>query len=1192
MEDYGDVTYDVSYDEDGYCGVDSSNFDELFRPSDLGCSVATTRAESDELSSEPSVQVKGLMSVMHKLALNVESSNLGLVSMRRVIWGYFLGVYTASELDELVTVVVRNREHYRELAAKHCYDGLKKMQSLNPQLFHPLAPVERNPWELNQRLRDLLDEIWQDVERTYQERSLFKNDSVRKTLQNILYVWSREHDYISYKQGMNELLAVVYIVCYRDQVHVSDVVEGSAMKILFSGDFHDLEADAYALFDALLSLEAQLMFDNSAIKTPAIRSRHGDSGNLNHIASLPSRAKLESHNSFIARTKFIHSHILKSYDLPLYNHFQKIDLEPHIFLMRWIRLIFSREFNVNETLNLWDAVFADHFLTTVEHRVLENDINYCLQRLFKFPPTEDISHLISKAKKIRTQYCKRKLEGVAGSQGTSVSNPASTPVKTGHHEPTLFDASTMLTSPLCIKSTAAVTTNTPYMSADCSEAGLTSFTSPSDSSVSSLCISGTRDALEGVASRLYRLHEKAFVLGLRFGTTAYEPEYPLDASEIASGNSVRILKTGIAGSRTAAPGDRVTAIVRSFSPSVEQDISGLARQTFEAVADMLQSTCDEDSDGRQVKTWKVLIYDDEARALLSPMLKVGELRNLGVTLNMPITDRREALPGVDAVYLVGPTKANMEIILADAQRQMYKQVYVNFTTYSPDEYLGEFARKLVESNAHGSVAAITDRHVHFALVAMSSFSLNLPGCFSGLYGGGAGGDDDKLVDTLVDRLLSVLVTLGSLPVLVAPRVISPAAVVAEKLNRKLYEFVCARHQLGISLSSSFNRPMLLILDRTVDLAPMIQHSWNYQPLIHDIFGISFDKVVIETPGDKTKRVTHDLEFGDKLYQAIHRLPLSDVATHISTSLESYNAQVSNINREDGDAAGSLVTAMNAIPQLTEQKRLLDMHTNLATALVDAVKARDLDRFYEFEYDLDLLSEKNCFQQFEDLLANENSTAADLYRALLLIALARPGVSDAKLNELENRIRLRGEVKGESLKGLRNVMKMKAFSEGMLKQIQNAKTADMSTPQQINDHSSPSETPKRDFAQGHKKLAEYSSKIIDTGVNIFKGVRRMLPRKKQSCIVNIVDNFLSNTDVVSDEFAYYDPKTSESVIAPSVRRANSRRCVVFVVGGGSYNESVALQDYATRSKYSIVYGSTAFDRAEDFVEQLGRSTFSL
>lgn len=620
----------------------------------------------------------------------------------------------------------------------------------------------------------------------------------------------------------------------------------------------------------------------------------------------------------------------------------------------------------------------------------------------------------------------------------------------------------------------------------------------------------------------------------------------------------------------------------------------LQQLQLKAISEILQLTNDDDMDYQKLKTWKVLIYDDEAKRCLSPILKVGELRNLGVTLNMSIGDKREPIPGVDAVYLVTPKEENIAIILADVKAKKYKQVHINFTTYTSDTFLSDLAKRLVEANVSSSIASVTDCYVHFASFALSTFSLNIPQCFRDLYGSQDGDTADQILEAVVDRLLSVVVTLGALPVIRAPKAMSPAVTVAEKLNQKLYDLVNARHQMGISLNSSFNRPLLIILDRTVDMSAMIQHSWNYQPLLHDSFGIALDKVVLNTGGENAKKSTYDLEATDKIYQAIHRLPLSDVATHIASSLESYNTQISQINKGDGEGAGSLVNAMNAIPHLTEQKRLLDMHTNLATALVDVVKEREIDRLYEFEYDLDLLSEKACFQHFEDLMSNQKATAMDLYRSLLLIALCRPNIPEYKLDEIENRIKLRGELKCEALKGIRNVMKMKAFSENLMKQIQNANVVDPSGMKSGADGSNSlsQEGVKKEFSQSHKKLAEYSSKLIDTGVNIFKGVKRLLPRKKNMHVVNIVENLLTNSEGISQEFAFYDPKASGSVLGPGTRRQAAKRSVVFLVGGGSYNEATMLQEMASRTKHSILYGSTDFDRPEDFVMQLGDTSFTV
>ncbi|AFZ81111.1 Sec1 family domain-containing protein [Theileria equi strain WA] len=617
---------------------------------------------------------------------------------------------------------------------------------------------------------------------------------------------------------------------------------------------------------------------------------------------------------------------------------------------------------------------------------------------------------------------------------------------------------------------------------------------------------------------------------------------------------------------------------------MDVDLQELQRKS---VMEMLQLPTS-DTDYNDVKTWKMLIYDEESRQILSPIIKIGELRHQGVTLNMSINDKRGAVPTVDAVYLITPSEKNIDMIINDAREKKYGRIHINFTTFTSDTYLSDLAKKFVEKNAFNAVASVTDRYLHFVAISPLIFSLNMPSSFQTFYGNVTEEMAAESLDILVDRLLSIIVTTATLPIIRSPRITSPASTVAEKLNKKLFDLISTRNQLDISLSSSHNRPLLIILDRNIDIFPMIQHSWNYQPLLHDLYGIDYNKVTITTEKSQKKN-SFDLENNDKIYQSISAMPLSEVATYISTSLETYNSQISQINKGESSNAGNLVNAINAIPQLTEQKRLLDMHTNIATALVDNVKERDIDRFYEFEYDLDIMYDKNCIQNFDELIKNKNATPMDKYRSLLAMALHKPTISDEKLDEYEKSLKADGGINMEALKGLRNIMKMREFSTNILKHIQTVVTSDSSSKTVRTEHNA-NNTPKKEVSQSHKKLANYSSKILDTGLNIFKGVRNLLPRKKNLHIVNLVEKLINNMEDISDDFVSYDPKVSENVIYKQNKRVTSRRCIVFVVGGASYNEAIAMTELAAKIKQTIIYGSTFFDRPEDFVHQLGSSNF--
>jgi hypothetical protein len=74
-----------------------------------------------------------------------------------------------------------------------------------------------------------------------------------------------------------------------------------------------------------------------------------------------------------------------------------------------------------------------------------------------------------------------------------------------------------------------------------------------------------------------------------------------------------------------------------------------------------------------------------------------------------------------------------------------------------------------------------------------------------------------------------------------------AEMIATKLDRKLRDHILnskdnlfsSQARSGPSAAGTpTSRPVLVILDRNVDLIPMLSHSWTYQSLCFDIFKVS------------------------------------------------------------------------------------------------------------------------------------------------------------------------------------------------------------------------------------------------------------------------------------------------------------------------------------------------------------------
>lgn len=71
---------------------------------------------------------------------------------------------------------------------------------------------------------------------------------------------------------------------------------------------------------------------------------------------------------------------------------------------------------------------------------------------------------------------------------------------------------------------------------------------------------------------------------------------------------------------------------------------------------------------------------------------------------------------------------------------------------------------------------------------------------------------------------------------------------------------------------SFQRPLLIILDRNVDMATPLHHTWTYQALAHDVLNLSLNRVVVEEAmestaagGARSKVKTCQLDANDKFW---------------------------------------------------------------------------------------------------------------------------------------------------------------------------------------------------------------------------------------------------------------------------------------------------------------------------------------
>ena len=172
------------------------------------------------------------------------------------------------------------------------------------------------------------------------ESAYFREPSTQKRLLHILFIYCKLNRDISYRQGMHEVLAPILWVVYCDAIDPtiqSSQPDGEPLLTWLDQDF--IEHDAFTLF---------------AIIMQAVRTFY-EVGS----SSEPITTGLLNHSPIVERSKRVHEVYLQQADPELAEHLTAIEILPQIFLIRWIRLLFGREFPLDDVLALWDSLFAE-----------------------------------------------------------------------------------------------------------------------------------------------------------------------------------------------------------------------------------------------------------------------------------------------------------------------------------------------------------------------------------------------------------------------------------------------------------------------------------------------------------------------------------------------------------------------------------------------------------------------------------------------------------------------------------------------------------------------------------------------------------------------------------------------------------------------------------------------------------------
>ncbi|XP_076815792.1 TBC1 domain family member 5-like [Clavelina lepadiformis] len=346
--------------------------------------------------------------LLAKLRNKAFTESLRSCHFRSVCWRVFLGCLP-EDVKQWEDIIHKSRQAYGKIKLRHVTNPHSSESDV--QLENPLSQSDNSTWLQYFKNNELKNIIERDVTRTCPEMDFFRSPAVREILRNVLFCYARENDSLCYRQGMHELLGPLVFVLHCDlqgAAHAREIgTLPDIISLLLDEDY--LEHDAYLMFCQVMNATNEWYSVSCKSKVEAERD-DGDTAEKAATPALPFQPVDNNVGSaplaITNKLTRIHDKLLAHFDLELYHHISRLEIIPQVYGLRWVRLLFGREFDLQDLLVLWDALFADSssldlvdyifvaMMHNIRHRLLAADYCKCMQLLMKYPPIEDIYDLV------------------------------------------------------------------------------------------------------------------------------------------------------------------------------------------------------------------------------------------------------------------------------------------------------------------------------------------------------------------------------------------------------------------------------------------------------------------------------------------------------------------------------------------------------------------------------------------------------------------------------------------------------------------------------------------------------------------------------------------------------------------------------------------------------------------------------
>ncbi|CCF56884.1 hypothetical protein KAFR_0B05880 [Kazachstania africana CBS 2517] len=382
---------------------------------------------------------------------------------------------------------------------------------------------------------------------------------------------------------------------------------------------------------------------------------------------------------------------------------------------------------------------------------------------------------------------------------------------------------------------------------------------------------------------------------------------------------------------------------------------------------------------------------------------------------------RKGQPSVDVIYLLQPTKFNINCIEADFSNRpsKYKRAHIRFLPGMEQHILQFFHSKHYIKQY---LASISEAKIAF-LPRESKFfqTLDIDKPLQIFFNKNCNDLIEKNIKRTIQSLLNICIVTGEYPIIryseasEEEKLLTPSSRLAEKLAKEFQMVLDSyvRDNEDFPPPSKRPRSIMIITDRLLDPLSPILHDFSYQAMAYDISNRINPRSDIYTYNaenelgeieEKTSRLCgiQDPDWIDLRHQ--HIVDANEFLQGRIKELIAKNPLL--VDRSNVKTANDLVKVVVHLKDFDEERRRIILHKTLIDECLEANHSRKLATLAEVEqnlagFGLDIDGEKvkHITESLLHILTLKECEITDKIRAILIYALYRGGLIESDFIKL-------------------------------------------------------------------------------------------------------------------------------------------------------------------------------------------------